>query len=183
MLIELEQALVRLHRFGLSSSRAARDLTGLHNLYTGELKRIASSSEHPHVMRILSEEAVERLELRMNALGITVGTSDEGTTPAYWRRYLAAIRSGELLDAEYQRYLNAAKLTILFLDQSYVDETTDLDYKTQRYAYALSSGPLPDWFIPRKVVGILEEIITAYGFLWFSVVDYAEGLYCQAKGA
>lgn len=171
-----------MHRFGLSSSRAARDLTGLHNLYAGELKRIASSSEDPHVMRILSEEAVERLELRMNVLGIVYASGEE-KAPAYWRRYLAAIHSGELLDAEYQRYLNAAKLTLLFLDQSYVDETTDLDYKTQRYAYALSSGPLPDWFIPGKVVGILEEIITAYGFLWFSVVDYAEGLYCQAKGA
>lgn len=77
-----------MHRFGLSSSRAARDLTGLHNLYAGELKRIASSSEHPHVMRILSEEAVERLELRMNVLGIVYASGEE-KAPAYWRRYLA----------------------------------------------------------------------------------------------
>lgn len=181
MLIELEHTLQRLYRYGLSSSRAACDLIGLRNLYTGELARIASSIEHPHVMRILSEEAVESLALRMNALGI-LDENGEAVAPAYWRLYLAAVRSGEMLDAEYARYKNAAKLALLFLEQSYIDKTTDADYKTQRYAYALSSAPLPGWFIPGQILEMLEEIITAYGFLWFSVVDYAEGLY-QAKGA
>lgn len=182
MLIELEQALVRLHRFGLSSSRAARDLTGLHNLYAAELARIASCTNHPHVMHILSEEAIERLVQRMNALGIP---DDDGNpaAPAYWRRYLEAVRGGELLDTDYVRYLRAVKLALFFLDQSYLSEEVDQDYKTQRYTYASSNTPMPGWFDPGKVLGILEEIVTAYGFLWFSVVDYAEGVYRQAKGA
>lgn len=181
MLDELEQTLVRLSRSGLWSSRAACDLRELHSRSAGELERVRASREHPHVMRILAEETVERLTQRMEALGIV---EECGLTeaPAYWRRYLEAVRSGELLDMDLARYRGARMLADRFLNQSYLDEISGLDYKTQRYAYALSADPLPGWFIPGRALEYLEEIVTAYGFLWFSVVDYAEAV-LTAKGA
>jgi len=41
---------------------------------------------------------------------------------------------------------------------------------------------MPEWFSPKGVMERLVEIVTAYGFLWYSVVDYAEEQY-YAKGA
>lgn len=181
MLDELRQVLMRLHHSGLSSSRAACDLKELHSRYLWELQRVAASREHPHVMRILAEEAAEGLAGRMEALGI-VEENRLFEAPAYWRRYLEAVRSGEVLGVEYARYLGAVKLTDFFLQQSFLDENSGLDYKTMRYAYALSNDPLPNWFIPENVLGYLEEIVTACGFLWFSVVDFAEAVLMQ-KGA
>jgi len=93
------------------------------------------------------------------------------------------VRSGELLDTEYVRFQAARELTAPFLQDSYVDEDElEGDYKTMRYAYALSSLPMPEWFSPKGVMERLVEIVTAYGFLWYSVVDYAEEQY-YAKGA
>lgn len=135
-------------------------------------------------MRILAEEAIEELSGRFIYLGIPMGDFHREQAPLYWTSYLSAIQDGMLLGAEYMRFLTAQTLMEPFLDDSYTEESLfeDEDYKTRRYAYALSDFPLPDWFTPEGVLQRLEEIVTAFGFLWFSVVDFAEEQY-YAKGA
>lgn len=182
MLGEIEQVLSRLRDSGLCQSRAAYDLAMLRNRYLPELGRIQDSMKYPHVMRILAEEAVERLLLRMGFLGIT-NSPPSNTSPLYWRQYVRAVQDGELFGAEYSRFLKAAHLAEQILEDSYLQEPSERGYKEQRYAYALSNEPLPAWFIPETVMRYLEEIITAYGFLWFAVVDYAESRYYEQKGA
>ena len=182
MLTEMEQALWRLRCSGLSSSRAATDLRQLHDRYAGVLERVQSSANHPQVMRILAEEAVEELTGRFHCLGIPLEDSDS-QPPLYWRSYMQAVKRGELLDTDYRRFQKALVLAGPFLDDSYIDEDSLRgDYKTMRYAYALSSSPLPPWFSPDGVMERLEELVTACGFLWFAIVDYAEEQY-TAKGA
>lgn len=153
MLAEVEQALLRLEISGLSSSRAAYDLWQLHNRYTSVLERIAGCTAYPHVMRILAEEAIEGLSGRFTCLGIPMKDSPGGQAPLYW--------------TEYTRFLKAQTLMEPFLNDSYIDEALFQyeDYKTKRYAYALSDLPLPVWFTPEGVLQSLEEIITAFGFL------------------
>ena len=120
---------------------------------------------------------------RFYRLGIPLNHSDPRTPPLYWRNYLKAVKSGELLDTEYRRFQKALVLAAPFLEDSYTDESPFReDYKTMRYAYALSSGPLPSWFSPDGVMERLEELVTACGFLWFAIVDHAEELYA-VKGA
>ena len=182
MLAEITQALSRLRDSGLYQSRAVYDLAMLHNRYLPELSRIQDSMKYPHVMRILAEEAVEQLLQRMSFLGIT-GNPSSDTSPPYWRQYVEAVQRGELFGAEYSRFLRAAHLAEGILENSYLQEPSEMGYKEQRYAYALSKEPLPAWFIPETVMQYLEEIITAYGFLWFAVVDYAESRYYEQKGA
>jgi len=183
MLTEMEQALARLRASGQYSSRAAGDLRQLHDRYSGRLAQIQSCGVHPHVMRILAEELVEELSWRLKYLGLPIEGADARTAPPYWLSYIRAVRSGELLDTEYVRFQAARELTAPFLQDSYVDEDElEGDYKTMRYAYALSSLPMPEWFSPKGVMERLVEIVTAYGFLWYSVVDYAEEQY-YAKGA
>ena len=96
---------------------------------------------------------------------------------------LAIDRVKELFGAEYSRFQRAAHLADQILEDSYLQEPSERGYKEQRYAYALSTDPLPAWFVPNKILQYLEEIITAYGFLWFAVVDYAESRYYEQKGA
>ncbi len=183
MLTEVAQALFRLENSGLSSSRAARGLRQLHNRYSGILGRVRDSALHPQVMRILAEEAVEDLTGRFYCLGIPLEKTDLRPVPLYWRNYIQAIQSGELLDTDYTRFQEALALAAPFLDDSYIqEESLGDDYKTMRYAYALSSLPLPSWFSPAGVMERLEEIVTACGFLWFAIVDYAEEQYIT-KGA
>lgn len=182
MLGEIEQVLSRLRDSGLYQSRAAYDLATLRNRYLPELGRIQDSMEYPHVMRILAEEALERLLLRMSFLGIT-NSPPSKASPPYWRQYVEAVQNGELFGAEYSRFQRAAHLADQILEDSYLQEPSERGYKEQRYAYALSTDPLPAWFVPNKILQYLEEIITAYGFLWFAVVDYAESRYYEQKGA
>lgn len=181
MLVEMEQALGRLQSFGLSSSWAVQNFGALHKLFRRELERIRSCEQCPRVMRILAEECVECAEDYLDRLG--VGTNDEAMqNRPYWPHYLSGVESGALLGDEINRYLKAKNLADLFLKQSYLPDEGIMEYKRERYAYALSVEPLPEWFIPTSVCGWLEEIITAYCFLWFAVVDYAEETYC-GKGA
>jgi len=135
-------------------------------------------------MRILAEEAVEELYYRMSYLGIPLEDEQCAPGPQYWASYIRAVHSGELLDNEYSRFRAAQKLMGIFLDHSYIDddENDTGEYKVLRYAYAQSEGPMPAWFSAEKVMRYLEEIVTACGFLWFSIVDYAEEQY-YAKGA
>lgn len=184
MLREVGQALLRLQASGLSLSRAASDLRQLHDRYLSVLEHVQDSAGHPHIMRILAEETVEGLVYRMNYLGIPMGGSEWRKSPPYWIRYMEAVHSGEVLDTEYRRFQEARKQAEFLLSHSYIDESV-IDfwgYKEQRYAYALSDTPMPAWFVPEHVMRQLEEIVTAFGFLWFSIVDYAEEQY-YAKGA
>lgn len=182
MLVEIEQVLSRLWASGLSQSRAAHDLAMLHNRCLPELIQVQKSMGYPHVMRILVEESIERLLLRMNSLGIASSTL-LFEPPPYWHQYVDAVQAGELFGVEYFRFQKAERLAKQILEDSYIQEPSELGYKEQRYAYALSDAPLPEWFIPEKVLQYLEEIITAYGLLWFAVVDYAESQYYEQKGA
>lgn len=181
MLVEMEQVLGRLQSFGLSSSWAVQNFGLLHKLFRRELERIHSCEHYPRVMRILAEECVECAEDYLDRLGVGADKEFMQNRP-YWPHYLSGIESGVLLDDEVSRYLEAKKLADLFLKNSYLPDAEITDYKRERYAYALSAQPLPEWFIPSSVCGWLEEIITAYCFLWFAVVDYAEEMYC-GKGA
>lgn len=184
MLTEVRQVLWRLQALGLSSSRAACDLQQLHDRYAGTLTRIADCAPHPHVMRILAEEAVEGLTYRFQYLGIPFSEKEGRTVAPYWLNYIRAVRSGELMDTEYSRFQQAQKLMEPFFVDSYVDDKgiCSGEYKAIRYAYAMSNAPMPVWFSPESVMQKLEEIVTAFGFLWFSVVDFAEEQY-YAKGA
>lgn len=184
MLEEMKQAIWRLHASGLSSSQAANDLRQLHDRYADVLQRVQDSSAHPHVMRILAEEAVEGLCGRFQYLGIPMGNDHfSQPVPLYWRNYLQAVNCGELLDIDYVRFQQALLLTDPFLNDSYVEEESiQGDYKVMRYAYALSNLAMPEWFSPPDVMNRLEEIVTACGFLWFAVVDYAEEQFIM-KGA
>ena len=135
-------------------------------------------------MRILAEEAVEGLCVRFQSLGIPI-EDDHLPLPAplYWSNYLQAVNRGELLDIDYVRFQKALILADPFLNDSYEEEERiQGDYKTMRYAYALSDLAMPEWFSPPDVMKRLEEIVTAYGFLWFAVVDYAEEQFIM-KGA
>lgn len=183
MLEEMEQALIRLQQSS-PLSRATSDLKQLHDHYIGSLKQISNSIHYPQVMRILAEELVEELSGRFSYLGIPFGDFKQDETPLYWNNYLTAVKSGVILGNEYARFLKADKLATPFLNDSYIDEVEYIDggYKAMRYAYALSSIPLPNWFSVDNALKSLEEIITAFGFLWFSIVDYAEEQY-YAKGA
>lgn len=135
-------------------------------------------------MRILAEEAVEGLCGRFQSLGIPMGVDYfPQPVPLYWRNYLQAVSCGELLDIDYVRFQNALLLTDPFLNDSYEEEESiQGDYKTMRYTYALSNLAMPEWFSPSNVMEWLEEIVTAAGFLWFAVVDYAEEQFIM-KGA
>ena len=110
----------------------------------------------------------------MDGLGVCSEGKDYLKFP-YWRCYLSALHRGMLYDLELTRYHSAKKLADLFLQNSYLCEPV-ADYKRARYEYALSKEPLPDWFCADSVVGWLEEITTAYVFLWFAVMDYVEEL-------
>lgn len=180
MLEEMEQALVRLHRFS-SSSWAVQNFEALHKMFRRDLECIRSSRRHPHVMRILAEECAECIEDIFDRLGIGQDTQALQNRP-YWPLYLSGVKSGALLDSEYTRYLAAKELADLFLKDSYLPQAEIPDYKRERYAYALSEQPLPAWFLPSLVPGWMEEIITAYCFLWFAVMDYTEEMY-REKGA
>lgn len=183
MLEEMAQTLARLERLGLSSSQATRDLWRLHKRYLPILERIGDCTACPHVMRILAEEAVEGLCCRLASLGIPIANAAEKEAALYWSSYLAATASGEIAGLEYLRFRQAQKLAMPFLEESYEDICQGDDHKTLCYTYALSRQPLPEWFVPEKVLERLEEIITAFGFLWFAVVDYAESRYYEQKGA
>lgn len=124
---------------------------------------------------------MECIEDIFDRLGIGLETDTLQHRP-YWPLYLSGLRSGALLDHDYTRYLAAKKLADLFLKNPYLPETYIQDYKRERYAYALIDQPLPDWFVPDKVSGWMEEVITAYCFLWFAVMDNAEEMY-RRKGA
>ena len=151
-------------------------------MFRCDLESICSSEQHPHVMRILVEECVERIEDLFDRLGIGLNSDTLQPLP-YWPRYLSGIKSGVLLESDYSRYLAAKKLADLFLKESYLPNNIQIsDYKRERYSYALSKQPLPKWFAQDCVSGWIEEIITAYCFLWFSVMDYAYEMYCE-KGA
>jgi hypothetical protein len=93
-------------------------------------------------------------------------------TPA-WRRYVDAVATGQILDMEYRRYVKAKDFSEKLLAHSYVDECQGLDYKSKRYEYALSPGEAPGWFQPDLAALWVEEIVTAYCFLVFSVLDFA----------
>ena len=182
MLTEVAQALLRLENTGLSLLRAACDLRQLHNRHSGILERVQDIALHPQVMRILAEEAVEDLTDRFHYLGIPLGKAALRPVPLYWQNYIQAVQCGKLLDTDYTRFQKALVLADPFLNDSYIqEESLGDDYKTIRYAYALSSLPLPSWFSPASVMERLEEIVTACGFLWFAIVDYAEEQYI-AKG-
>jgi len=135
-------------------------------------------------MCILAEEAVEELCVRFEILGIPITDGEDTQAPLYWRNYLNAVTTGEIAGLEYIRFQQAQELIKPLLEESYENELQPGgDYKTRRYAYALSDLPLPKWFEPALLLQKLEEIVTALGFLWFAVVDYAESSYDEAKGA
>lgn len=134
-------------------------------------------------MCILAEEAVEGLCVRFELLGLPIVDEEETSAPLYWRNYLKAVTTGEIAGLEYTRFRQAQSLIKSILEDSYENALLGDDYKTLRYTYALSNLPLPEWFVPVEVPKVLEEIVTALGFLWFSVVDYAESSYCEQKGA
>jgi hypothetical protein len=77
------------------------------------------------------------------------------------------------LDVEYRRYIKAKDFSEKLLAHSYADESRGLDYKTMRYEYALSPGEVPSWFQTDLAALWVEEIVTAYCFLVFSVLDFA----------
>lgn len=183
MLEEMAQTLARLERLGLSTHQGTEDLRQLHRRYLPILTRVQSCMGYPHIMRILAEEAAEGLCYRLASLGIPVIDAAERVEPLYWSNYLAAAASGEIAGLEYLRFQQAREFVRPFLEESYEDDGWGSDPKTLRYTYALSDLPLPAWFIPEQIPERLEEVVTAFGFLWFSVVDYAESSYYEQKGA
>ena len=143
----------------------------LHEVLLDMLTRVQNSRTHPHVMRILAEETVEYVTAILERFDIGQTDTSLNRLP-FWRAYLGAIEEGVILDIEYSRYNDAKLFADQLLDHSYVQEGRG-GYKEQRYAYALSEEPMPDWFDPDALLGQLEEIITAYCFLWFGVLDFA----------
>ena len=94
-----------------------------------------------------------------------------------WQQYINAATAGYILDTEYRRFLKAKDFADRFLEHSYIYEFQNhatKEYKVMRYEYALSPGNAPAWFHPDKAVLWVEEIVTAYCFLVFSVLDFAE---------
>jgi hypothetical protein len=60
------------------------------------------------------------------------------------------------------------------LQHSYIHECKGAGYKEKRYEYALSDKNVPLWFQADKAALWVEEVITAYCFIVFAVLDYAE---------
>lgn len=101
-------------------------------------------------MRILAEEAVGDLCIRLELLGIPIMDESPEKIPLYWKSYLEAVTSGEIAGLEYTRFQKAKELAAPFWEDPY-EKTASLqgnDYKTWDYAYALSDLPLPEWFTP-----------------------------------
>lgn len=125
-------------------------------------------------MRILTEEALEEAEwtLRLPSPdgGKTIYIQD---TPE-WKRYAKAAADGTILDTEYRRFLKAKDFADELLEHTYLWDFCGKDYKTARYEYATSPGEAPSWFQTDKAALWVEEIVTAYCFLVFSVLDFAE---------
>lgn len=139
--------------------------------------RLCTSSK---VMRILTEEALEEAEwiLRLPASGDkTVFIMD---TPE-WKRYVQAVTEGYVLDTEYKRFQKAKNFADELLEHTYLWDYCGKDYKTARYEYAMSPGEAPAWFQTDKAALWVEEIVTAYCFLVFSVLDFAEEYGQQAS--
>lgn len=139
-------------------------LADWHNFFLPQLERMQFAQGHPHVLRILAEDAV------FQAGAILAGFEDEHA--AVWERYLAAADSGELLAPEYRRYLICSGWVRRFTLGSYDNEVSGPDEKSRRYAYVLKKPPLSGWFESAAIAGIVEEIITVYCLVWFSAMDY-----------
>ena len=127
MLAEMEQALGRLHNFGLSSSWAVQNFTALHEMFRRDLECIQSSQQHPRVMRILAEECVECIEDIFDRLGIGLAPDPLQHRPS-WPLYLSGLRPRVLLDHDYIRYLAATTLADPFLQTPSLPETDIQDY-------------------------------------------------------
>jgi hypothetical protein len=125
----------------------------------------------PRITRILTEEAVENVVCILY-LPIGKGRTVLLTETPAWEHYVKAINEGLILDAEYGRYLKAKDFSDKLLEHSY-SECNGPDYKTMRYWYALTPGDVPAWFRVDKAALWAEEIITAYCFIVFSVLDFA----------
>ena len=160
MLEELAQAITRLESCSLSSSEPLSVLKKQHERFSGILKRISGCHAYPKVMRILTEEALEEAEWILRL--------------PQWERYVSAVKTGLILDTEYRRYIKAKDFVDRLLQHSYVHECKNREYKAMRYEYALSSGAIPAWFQTEKAALWVEEIVTAYCFIAFSVLDFAE---------
>jgi len=125
-------------------------------------------------MRILTEEALEEAEwiLRLpDSAGMK--TIYICNTPE-WERYVKAVTDGYILDTEYKRFLKAKNFADELLEHTYLWDYNGKDYKTARYEYAMSPGEAPAWFQTEKAALWVEEVVTAYCFLVFSVLDFAE---------
>lgn len=125
-------------------------------------------------MRILTEEALEEAEWILR-----LPTSDGKNTISIcdtpqWERYVKAVMDGYILDTEYRRFLKAQDFAYQLLEHTYLWECKQRQYKVMRYAYAMSPGEAPAWFQTEKAALWVEEIVTAYCFLVFSVLDFME---------
>lgn len=142
-----------------------------HNVYHRELKRVGAASRYPHVMRILAEDLAFQIQY---ILGNNNALDDKRKAETAWGCYRKAVKSGRLLGLEYERYAKAKMQFRILLRNSYYNEVEGSDEKSKRYVYALSKAPMPAWFDPDKVIGWLEEMITASCIIWFAVKAYQE---------
>jgi hypothetical protein len=124
-------------------------------------------------MRILTEEALEQSQwiLRLSVAGDKTGCI---TRLPEWGQYARAVANGAILDAEYKRYVKAKDFAGRVLEHSYIYECKSTGYKEKRYEYALSPGSVPAWFQTDQAALWVEEVVTAYCFVVFSVMDFAE---------
>lgn len=98
-----------------------------------------------------------------------------------WERYVQAVRAGVILDTEYKRFQKAKNFADELLEHTYLWDFCGKDYKTARCEYVNSPGEAPAWFQTKKAALWVEEVVTAYCFLVFSVLDFTEEYRQQAS--
>lgn len=128
--------------------------------------------DSPCVKRILAEEAFEAVNWILY-LPTGGGRCVNLEQTALWRSYREAIQNGSVLDYYYAEYRKARRFALRWLQHTYQTEVNGPDYKTKRYAYALSGKPLPEWFDETLLVPRLEGVVTAYCNMLITILDYA----------
>jgi len=128
--------------------------------------------DSPCARRILAEEAFEAADWILY-LPTGSGRCVNLEQTALWRSYREAAQSGEVLDYYYDEYKKARRFARRWLEHPYETEVDGPDYKTKRYAYALSGKPLPEWLDETLLVPRLEAVVTAYCNMLITILDYA----------
>lgn len=183
MLEELNQAIGRMHSVENENSFNRDQIcVNLPLLLKQSIKILDEimSCKFSHLKRIKIEELAEML-VDFSFVSIR-SSSGRRLKRRIWLFYIYSVNRGAVYGEIYDRYL-AAKVKIqTVLHVSYAEECQTTDGKSQKYEYALSKRLVPTW-LDAYTDSVLEEIITAYFFVWISAQDWYQENIILDKGA